>query len=224
MSKRTPPIGRSSPLKPAPAKSTGSLTTSQQSIDPSVRSVPSGILRKTKSSRPMSKIGTSTKSLISSDDGRSTASNGKKRSRSSSRSESPPPAKKRATSTDYRDEIWQILGRNRAAYVSMDVFSDEEDMEADATILEKEEQQRFKFSFILVMLSLTLCILQRSHCQERGRACLRGGETSRGRKTQTEGEGERSAKKRVIDASITNYPCYIRYMKALPPRMSGLVP
>ncbi|TFK75085.1 hypothetical protein BDN72DRAFT_853510 [Pluteus cervinus] len=85
------------------------------------------------------------------------SSSGKKRPRSESRSESPP-LKKRAHDRDgrgnkYRDsyreeddldgniqtEIWKMFGRDRAQYVERDIFSDEEDMEADASDLEKEE-------------------------------------------------------------------------------------
>ncbi|KAF8626611.1 hypothetical protein AX17_006529 [Amanita inopinata Kibby_2008] len=72
----------------------------------------------------------------------------KKRPRSESLSESPPP--KRRTSahdSDSDDEapanigsmIWGIFGRNRDSYVGIDVFSDDDDMEADASILAKEE-------------------------------------------------------------------------------------
>ena len=228
-SKRATPISKSSPLKTAPATSAGPLALRQKSADPSARPVSSNILRKTKSSKTSSNTAKSTRSFIPSDDGRSTASTGKKRSRSSSRSESPPPAKRRASSTDYRDEIWQILGRNRSTYVSMDVYSDDEDMEADATILEREEQQRFRFNFNLVMLSLTPCVLQRSHCQERGRACVGGGETSRGGKAQTkEGEGE-GTKKSVIDVRLyLTTPCFLDISEAReipedPRQMSGVL-
>ncbi|KAF9468191.1 hypothetical protein BDZ94DRAFT_1247415 [Collybia nuda] len=71
------------------------------------------------------------------------APSAKKRPRSISRSESPPPYKKRARSPDDNDignTIWKMFGRDRNAYVGMDVLSDDEDMEADATILEKEEK------------------------------------------------------------------------------------
>jgi len=49
----------------------------------------------------------------------------------------------------YSDEIWKMFGKNRDAYVLKDVFSDDEDMEADATALEREEYERFtSFSII----------------------------------------------------------------------------
>lgn len=57
----------------------------------------------------------------------------------------PPPTKRRAapqTSGGYRDEIWKLFGKDRNAYVGRDVLSDDEDMEADATALEREEFRR----------------------------------------------------------------------------------
>ncbi|KAI0246978.1 hypothetical protein BJV78DRAFT_1295921 [Lactifluus subvellereus] len=42
-------------------------------------------------------------------------------------------------SNGIQDEIWKIFGRDRSKYVSRDVLSDEEDMEADARALEREE-------------------------------------------------------------------------------------
>jgi len=151
-SKETPPLGKPSPLKSTPAKSAGFLSASHHSADTFARPAPSSILARTKPSKvTCNPTGKSTKSLVSSDAARLTTS-GKTRYRSLGHSESPPPAKKRATSNNYRDEIWKILGRSRANYVSMDVFSDDEDMEADATALEKEERQRFRFCYILVVV------------------------------------------------------------------------
>jgi len=66
------------------------------------------------------------------------------RSESLSSSPSPPPPKKRSTppseNTNYREVIWQMFGKSRDRYVQRDVFSDDEDMEADASDLEKEEK------------------------------------------------------------------------------------
>ncbi|KAF9445521.1 hypothetical protein P691DRAFT_675459 [Macrolepiota fuliginosa MF-IS2] len=69
----------------------------------------------------------------------------KKRPRSGSCSESPPP-KRRAASMEEEDlpgdissTIWSLFGRKRDKYVGIDVFSDDEDMEADARALEREE-------------------------------------------------------------------------------------
>ncbi|TFY52606.1 hypothetical protein EVJ58_g9914, partial [Rhodofomes roseus] len=62
-------------------------------------------------------------------------------SSSSSRSPSPPPAKKRGTSSgnDISSEIWKLFGKDRSRYVAADVMSDDEDMEAGASDLEREE-------------------------------------------------------------------------------------
>lgn len=55
---------------------------------------------------------------------------------------SPPPPKRLPTSGEtesYSDEIWKLFGKDRRAYIQRDVFSDDEDMEVDAGVLEKEE-------------------------------------------------------------------------------------
>ncbi|KAJ3712181.1 hypothetical protein C8R42DRAFT_687241 [Lentinula raphanica] len=74
------------------------------------------------------------------------------------RTRSPSPSdysrqKRRAISPDDSDEelneerldvsglIWGIMGKNRDHYMKMDVFSDDEDMEADASALEREEKR-----------------------------------------------------------------------------------
>jgi len=44
-----------------------------------------------------------------------------------------------AASNGIQDEIWKIFGRDRSQYISRDVLSDDEDMEADMTALEREE-------------------------------------------------------------------------------------
>ncbi|KAG1857985.1 hypothetical protein C8R48DRAFT_716729 [Suillus tomentosus] len=65
----------------------------------------------------------------------------KKRPRSPS-SLSPPPPKRRPASTEvesYSNEIWKLFGKDRSKYVEQDVYSDEEDMEVDAGVLEREE-------------------------------------------------------------------------------------
>ena len=46
------------------------------------------------------------------------------------------------TSNGIQDEIWKIFGRDRSKYVARDVMSDDEDMEADMTALEREELAR----------------------------------------------------------------------------------
>lgn len=68
----------------------------------------------------------------------------KKRPRSPSSSLSPPPPKRRPASTEvesYSTEIWKLFGKDRRAYVEQDVYSDDEDMEVGAGVLEKEEQR-----------------------------------------------------------------------------------
>jgi hypothetical protein len=42
----------------------------------------------------------------------------------------------------WRTEIWEVFGRKRDDYVGKDVLSDDDDMEADAMILEREEKLR----------------------------------------------------------------------------------
>jgi protein SPT2 len=54
------------------------------------------------------------------------------------------------------NEIWNILGRDRSAYVSRDVFSDDEDMEADASILEREEKLRFGYRYLSLVFKIGL--------------------------------------------------------------------
>jgi protein SPT2 len=82
------------------------------------------------------------------------SSAGKKHSRSESLSEdedeydSPPSKKRYAPSQqgDYRSEIWKLFGKDRSSYVNNTVDSDEDDMEADAMDLEREELRRFVLS------------------------------------------------------------------------------
>lgn len=84
----------------------------------------------------------------------STSASMKKRPRSYSPPASPPPSKRRQLSDDEHNEgdsnlksvIWEIFGKKRDKYVSKDVFSDDEDMEVDATYLEKEEARSAKIA------------------------------------------------------------------------------
>lgn len=46
-------------------------------------------------------------------------------------------------SSGIQDEIWKIFGRDRSKYMSRTVMSDDEDMEADMTALEREELARY---------------------------------------------------------------------------------
>jgi protein SPT2 len=57
-------------------------------------------------------------------------------------------------SNGIQDEIWKIFGRDRSKYVSRNVMSDDEDMEADMTALEREELARFvTYIFTIVLIS-----------------------------------------------------------------------
>ena len=105
------------------------------------------------------------------------SSAGKKHRRSESFSEDEdeydsPPSKKRYAPTpqdDYRSEIWKLFGKNRSSYVNNAVDSDEDDMEADAMDLEKEELRRFVASRILGLLRVLTVLrvrVQRPACSE----------------------------------------------------------
>ena len=75
----------------------------------------------------------------------STAHSRPKRHRSPSFSESPPPKKRHIDShidSNISSTIWKMFGKDRQKYTSQNVFSDDEDMEADATVLEREEAYR----------------------------------------------------------------------------------
>jgi hypothetical protein len=54
---------------------------------------------------------------------------------------------------DISQTIWQLFGKNKRDYTSRDVFSDDEDMEADASALEREEKFRWVFSLSLFFFS-----------------------------------------------------------------------
>lgn len=66
--------------------------------------------------------------------------------RSPSSSVSPPPARRRPApggrANDISSEIWKLFGKDRSSYIQRDVYSDDEDMEADAFDVEREELQR----------------------------------------------------------------------------------
>lgn len=55
-----------------------------------------------------------------------------------------------------QDEIWKIFGRDRSKYVSRNVMSDDEDMEADMTALEREELARCVPRFEPLLFNLIL--------------------------------------------------------------------
>ncbi|KAI0833235.1 hypothetical protein BC628DRAFT_1307504 [Trametes gibbosa] len=75
----------------------------------------------------------------------------KKRPRSPSSSVSPPPAKRRpapasSARNDISSEIWKLFGKDRSSYIQRDVYSDDEDMEADAFDVEREEMQSMRIA------------------------------------------------------------------------------
>ncbi|KAF9234230.1 hypothetical protein BU15DRAFT_52887 [Melanogaster broomeanus] len=73
---------------------------------------------------------------------RSGAAPPKKRARSPSLSLSPPPKRRAASPEDaIRSEIWKMFGKDRSAYITRDVVSDDEDMEADASAVMREEMR-----------------------------------------------------------------------------------
>ncbi|KIK91600.1 hypothetical protein PAXRUDRAFT_621660 [Paxillus rubicundulus Ve08.2h10] len=67
----------------------------------------------------------------------------RKRPRSPSLSLSPPPQKRRTAFPQdaIRSEIWKLFGKDRHSYVARDVLSDDEDMEADADVVMREEMR-----------------------------------------------------------------------------------
>ncbi len=81
----------------------------------------------------------------------------RKRQRSDSLSDSPPPPKRRPQaapgSNSISAEIWKLFGKDRNAYVARDVYSDDEDMEAGADEVEREEKYRFVYMHIFCDLA-----------------------------------------------------------------------
>ena len=72
-----------------------------------------------------------------------------KKRRSPSLSESPPPTKRRPApggsrhdDDDISNQIWKLFGKDRSSYIERDILSDDEDMEADAFDVEREEMRR----------------------------------------------------------------------------------
>ncbi|KAG6872736.1 hypothetical protein C0995_007057 [Termitomyces sp. Mi166 len=125
------------PLKPSPLKAAATRAVSSSS---NLKSSSANSKFNTSSSK--SNAVSSTKALNGAGGPKSSASVGKKRPRSPSLSEesdldSLPP--RRQAGSGYSDAIWGFFGKNRDKYVNRDVFSDDEDMEADASALEREE-------------------------------------------------------------------------------------
>ena len=59
---------------------------------------------------------------------------------------------------DISQEIWKMFGKDRRTYVDRDVFSDDEDMEADATALEREEKMRCVCFFVVCFWNGNRCV------------------------------------------------------------------
>ena len=76
--------------------------------------------------------------------------------------DSPPPTKRRtagsSTRNDIGSEIWKLFGKDRNRYIQNDVFSDDDDdMEADAEALRREEARRCVRWIISVIRSSYNC-------------------------------------------------------------------
>ncbi|KAL4072612.1 SPT2 chromatin protein-domain-containing protein [Scleroderma yunnanense] len=128
-----PPSGAASPLS---SSATG--ISAKMASDSRSASVSAGA-RPVQSKTPASVKPQPSKSLST-----SRPSNGsvpsKKRARSPSCSESPPPKRRADSPADaIRSEIWKLFGKDRTTYVARDIDSDDDDMEADASALMKEE-------------------------------------------------------------------------------------
>lgn len=124
---------------------------------------PSSALPSMKSSSSKSSTMTTSRTQSSLAQSASSASS-KKRARSyesesdldSEDLDSPPPTKRRPVPSSggrssISSEIWKIFGKDRDRYVKADVYSDEDDdMEADADALRREEMRRFVHLFVAV--------------------------------------------------------------------------
>ncbi|CAA7266817.1 unnamed protein product [Cyclocybe aegerita] len=140
MQKKASSISRPASTKPIPSTSKLSTATSRASSSE----------KHVSSSSSQSKYSKISKSSASASTQRPTAHKAQsrpKRPRSPSLSDSPPPPKRRpkeryednSDKSDIRNTIWEMFGKNRDEYATRDVFSDDEDMEADADDLEREE-------------------------------------------------------------------------------------
>ena len=130
--------------QPTPARSANSSRAGSIDKHPGPRSQSSRPLKYSAAERDRDRHGSSHSSDLG-------LMHSKKRPRSEGRSESPLP-KKRATFAMEKEEnlsknissaIWSMFGKKRDKYIGMDVFSDDEDMEADADDLEREEMFRW---------------------------------------------------------------------------------
>lgn len=102
----------------------------------------------------------------------------KRRQRSPSLSDSPPPPKRSKPMDDISSQIWKLFGKDKDDYMRRDVFSDDEDMEADAHDLEREEMRRSVGQRFYSVTSISLIFLQCSSCSEGRRRSGDGGKTT----------------------------------------------
>ncbi|KAF8813381.1 hypothetical protein BYT27DRAFT_7012816, partial [Phlegmacium glaucopus] len=126
-------LKEASSLKPSPAPAAASKHSSAYPRGTSKQAVSSTPSTSKTTIPKIGKANTTTQRPSS-----STAHSRPKRPRSPSPSESPPP-KRRHMESDISSTIWKMFGKDRQQYTSRDVFSDDEDMEADAVLLEREE-------------------------------------------------------------------------------------
>ncbi|KZP31780.1 hypothetical protein FIBSPDRAFT_907577 [Athelia psychrophila] len=116
---------------PNSTPATGSRPIPQKATNKPLKTAASGskggaTSKATSSARPAPQSRKRTRSVSLSDDSDSYGSPPKRR---------PPPS----SHPSVGEEIWKMFGKDRSQYVERDVFSDDEDMEADATAMEMEE-------------------------------------------------------------------------------------
>lgn len=119
---------------PNSTPATGSRPIPQKATNKPLKTAASGskggaTSKATSSARPAPQSRKRTRSVSLSDDSDSYGSPPKRR---------PPPS----SHPSVGEEIWKMFGKDRSQYVERDVFSDDEDMEADATAMEMEEYRR----------------------------------------------------------------------------------
>lgn len=79
---------------------------------------------------------------------------------SSSKSSKPPRSapKDDMDPLDISNTIWSLFGKDKQRYAALDTLSDDEDMEADARSVLKEEARRFVYVLLFVVLHLNMVI------------------------------------------------------------------
>jgi len=139
---------------PPSSQSTGSRTASLPPLRSTPKTAAKASSHRAKSSRPLllnTKATSSANASLQSKRARSSPStyNG---SESDSEYERPPNKRAANAGNGIQDEIWKIFGRDRSKYVSRNVLSDDEDMEADVRALEREELTRCVASIFRTLL------------------------------------------------------------------------